>query len=283
MHGMTKVLIALCALASLVLAALTMAFAANADAIRGDYAQLDARYRQALADNQQKEAQWGEERTNKRMQIESLNNTLAERDRVIADLQNERSVLRVELEQARARAVAIENKIDQLAATTDTQAALIRGYRDEVRDLRNEQVSMARREVQLVDRINDLESQREVLDQTTRALREQLAEAQLALEAAMAGRDVDEAADEVEYLGPPIRSRVVEVFTSPAGDEMAVIAAGTNSGLRENMRLSIIRGEQFLANFVITRADPQRAVGRIDKLSRPVEVREGDMVLTRLD
>ncbi len=287
MHTSTKFLIVLCSLLAVLLAAMTITYAANADRIVDSV--RSERLARAAAESEARSAVAAatQEKAELEKRVASLQNTMTELESKVRGLESERATLRSDKEQAVSQASAIRNRIDQLAATSQTQADVIKGYREQVLALQAEQLASGRREIELVDRLNDLESQREVLDSTARTLREQLAEAQLAMQAAGGGQAViakdTTAGEPFEPKGLDVRARILDAFTSPAGQEMVLIDAGSNSGLRENMKLTIAReGGTFLANVIITKVDPRQSVGRLDKLGRSVDVRKGDMVFSQL-
>src|SRR5690606_9916276 len=237
---------------------------------------------EAKANAAAEQAAAGQLRAEFEKKLLALQNEIADRETRISDLQRERSDLLVERDRAIADATAIRNRIDQLVATANSQATLIKGYRDEVSALRTEQLAANRREIDLVDRINDLESQTEVLEQTARALREQLAEAQMALQTAMASGGGAAGATAArggvfESTGPLIRGRITQIEKTPAGFDLAVIDVGSQSGIQENMLLNIVRGGTFVGTMVVTRADPRQAVGRIELVSRNTKVQPNDM------
>lgn len=287
MHIVTKVLIVFCAVFCLLLSALTVSYASNADKLAKALRDEEAARLAAEAAASTELAKLGQERATFQLQIEALNNTIRAREQTIDSLQREQTNLRTEKEEAVAAAAAIRNRIDQLVATVDNQATIIKGYRDEVSALRTEQLAANRREIDLVDRINDLESQTEVLEQTARALREQLAEAQMALQTAMASGGGAGAATAArggvfESTGPLIRGRITQIEKTPAGFDLAVIDVGSQSGIQENMLLNIVRGGTFVGTMVITRADPRQAVGRIELVRSDAKVQPNDVVLSRL-
>lgn len=282
MHIVTKVLIVFCAVFCLLLSALTVSYASNADKLAKALRDEEAARLAAEAAASTELAKLGQERATFQLQIEALNNTIRAREQTIDSLQREQTNLRTEKEEAVAAAAAIRNRIDQLVATVDNQATIIKGYRDEVSALRTEQLAANRREIELIDRINDLQSQTEVLEQTTRALREQLAEAQQALQTAMTTGGVGQARSGPFEATTPIRGRIREVLQHPAGGSLAVIDVGSQSGVRENMLLNITRGAQFIGTMVITKADPRQAVGRIQFVAGGQQVAENDDVLSLL-
>jgi predicted nucleic acid-binding Zn-ribbon protein len=290
-HIVTKFLIVFVAIMGLIVSALTMAFAANASAIRSSFneertrrTQADANYNALVQQSAQEKATAGE-------RSKAVEAALNEARSAIATLQAERTDLRSKLESAQADAASIRNQISQLGATTDTQAALIKAYREEAGGLRNDLFTARKKEVELLDRINDLESAREVLEQNARALKEQLEETRVQLQTAQqsggaaSGVAVTTTASQArELAGPLVRARVTETFKSPAGDDMVVIDQGANRGLKADTLMNVVRGDRFVASIVIVTAEPNRSVGRVTLASRDSgTISSGDSVLSRLD
>ncbi len=283
MHAVTKILVVFCAILSLVLAALTMAYAANAGAIKSSLMSERAAKIAAESAAKNEVAQFAQERVSAEERFRSLQSELAARAKEVSDLQSQRTTLIADLERATAEVASIRNQIAQLGATTQTQAAVITNYHQEVTALRNEMLASSKREIDLVDRINDLESAREVLEQNSRALKEQLEEAKLAVQNAGRGGTGSVADEPRELAGPLIRARVLEVMKSPSGDDLVVISEGANRGLKPNALLHIIRGgDVFVGSVVITAVEPGQAVGKLNLYGKPMSVQSGDTVLSRL-
>lgn len=286
MHWLTKVLVIFAAVLSVLLAGLTISMASNADRIVSDYEQERARRVAAEAVRADEAGRASQEQSRLAAQGEQLSKDLASRDADVRRLETENSRLLADKNKAEAARQSIEAKIAELGETARTQATLITNYRDEVTLLRKNELSFRQRSIELDDRISDLESQREVLDQTVRALQEQLAEAQLAAQqnlSGTAGGATARANDAVTLGGPLVRGRIEKVETDTAtGAILAKINLGTNDSVKENTKLFIGRDREFVANLVIIRSDLQWAVGRIDTLGRNVKVQEGDWVVSRL-
>lgn len=282
MHIVTKILAVFGAILSVLLAALTISYSANADKITEafrDEQNAKIAY-QSAAQNQI--ADWNAEKARLQGQIDSAANEKASIEALMKTLQSDLANKSADLQKARLDDQSVKNTVDNLTATAKANAALIEALTKEIGELRNERIASTRRETELVDRLNDLESQRQVLEQNTRALQEQLAEAKLTLERVKSGNTT--ASDQpYTYTGPLIQGRVLSVSASPAGGELAEISEGSNSGVKANMKFSIVREGKFIANVVMTTVDLGRSVGRIDKLGRTVEIRSGDIVLSRLD
>ena len=296
MHIVTKILIVFCAILSLVLAALAIAYSANANALHDAYKNMYVLKIAAEESARNEIAQYGQEKAAATERLQSLQNTNQALASEVSGLQKERTDLRTQLEISKAEATAIQNQIGQFTATTQTQTDLIKNYRDEVTTLRDNLLSAQKREIDLVDRINELESAREVLEQNARALKEQLEETKLALQSAQqnqssglpgggsaaTGRAGDAPAREMP--GNVVRAQIDDVFTSPAGDAMVVISEGANRGIKENSLMHVIRGsDQFVGSVVVTAVEPGRSVGRFNSYGKKVAAQKGDAVLSRLN
>lgn len=288
MHIVTKILIVFCAVLSLLLAALTMAYAANAGTLRSSIkAEMNLK-NAALAEAGQQVAQASKLMNDQEKNLLSLNDMLASQQKDIANLQAERTQLRTDVQRAQADADRAASQIAQFTATTQTQAALIKNYRDEVTTLRETSLQKERQSIELLDKINDLSSAREVLEQNARALKEQLEELKLAnstLAQSAASGGVTNMASKSnmphELPGPLVRARVSETFKSPAGDDMVVISEGSNRGLKENIQMNVSHNDSFVAKIVLTRVEPTRAVGKVTFKTGTITV--DDTVLSRLE
>jgi hypothetical protein len=278
-HIVTKVLVVFAAVLAVLLSALTMAYAVNSDRI---VASINSeRNKRDVIETQLQltKAQVRDEQLALSRQLEEVRREAAARDGRIRELESERARLLTNVEKEANRAEAIRGEIGQLNASVGTLTRLTENYRDEVTQLRENELGYRRREIELVDRINDLESQREVLEQSTRALQEQLAEARRAIEQ---GVPTAEGARTPGFTPSiAINGRVTNVIRDTAtGKPMAMINVGANNQVRENMQLVITRNGQFVGNLIITRTDLQWSLGEIDYLGRNIDVQAGDIVQT---
>ncbi|MFN0132771.1 MAG: hypothetical protein ACKVW3_09640 [Phycisphaerales bacterium] len=288
MHTVTKALVVFAALLLVLLSALTMAFSINADRIVADRRAIMDAKRMADETAGSAIAKGAEEQARLNGQVEALNKDKTSLAARISALEAERAQLIAQVRAAEDGRASIAGQIGQLGETSRTQALLIQNYRDEVTKLRDNELNYRKREIELVDRNNDLESQVEVLQQSTRALQEQLVEAR---------RTIDASGVALGTLGGPgggpytpsiaISGTVSRVFPDPATKKpMAQINVGSNNQVRENMELTISRGDQFVAKFVVTSVDLGWAIGEIKyfdlgKNNQPKnEVRQNDRVHT---
>ncbi|HMN39597.1 MAG TPA: hypothetical protein PKE29_02050 [Phycisphaerales bacterium] len=291
MHIVTKILMVFCAVLSLLLAALTMAYAANANALKSSIAAERNAASAAKSTASAQLAEHANEMTNQTARLTAIENTLRQKEVEVANLQKERTDLSSRVQQAEADANSIRNQISQAAATVQTQAKLIDSYRSEVGALRQTMLDVEKRNIELTDKINDLASQREVLEQNARALKEQLEETKLNLQAAQSAgagsvgsgvANMSSRAPVRELPGPLVRASVTEVFKSASGDDMVVINEGSNRGLKEGVLMNVVRADAFVATIVLTKIEPTGSVGRVTT-TRTGAVQSGDTVLSRLD
>lgn len=282
MHWVTKVFAVLTALLAVGVAALTIAYTANAEQIRAEYSE-EVQRRQAAEDTARNAAtKAAAEQQRLTNDIESLNNSIGELETQIASMQRERTQLLRDLESARADSLSVQAQLDQLSATNETLSTIVSRYRDEVTALREEELRSAQREIELSDRTSELSGQLEVAIENNRALQEQLVELRDQLNTARAGGGAVASADGgTVRASVPVRARVTGVRTGPSGETLVQIDAGTSDRLRERMELSLVRGDRFLGKVIVTNVDIEESVGRVDYLGlEPVAVVQGDMVMS---
>lgn len=281
MHTVTKVLVVFASILCVLLAALTMAYSVNVGRIVDDRHNEINRRLAAEAMAADRVAQGSEEQARMMLEIQQLQDQKTQLNSTITSLQNERSRLNQDLSAAVTSRDAIMGQIAQAVATSKTQALLIEQYRDEVTKLRDNELSYKTREIELTDRLNDLESAIEVKDQSVRALQEQLVEARRTIDSGGAA-----GANAIRTGMPyapsiPITGKIVKTAKDAAtGNPVATINVGTNNQVRKDMLLAITRGGEFVGNLVITKTDLGWAEGKIDYLGKKVEAREGDVVMS---
>ncbi len=284
MHVLTKIFVVIAAVLSIALSALVIAYAVNTDRVATDYTAVQAKLTAAEAQARAQIAAASEEQARLSRTVDQLNTELATRTAEIQRLQSEKATLVADRDRAEAARQGVESKIAELGETAKTQAELIRSYRDEVTTLRGNELQYRTRALEMDDRLSDLESQREVLEQNYRALQEELAELRRDRDAALAGTTGAGSNQPFVYSGPLINGRVENVSVDPASKRtLAQINVGTNDRVQENMTFYIVRNNEFLGNLVVTTTDLRTAVGVVNTLNmQGVEIKPGDLVLSRL-
>lgn len=286
MHILTKVFVVLAAVLSLMLAAATMIYAHNAEAVRGAFQRAElARVLSERTLTAQAETHARERAT--------LMGEIGARDQQLADVRADLDALKIENDRIRREKFAAESEterikgqISQLGVASQTQATLISSYKDEVSSLRDSELRFRDERLSLEDVIADQASQIEVFQQEIRALEEQLAGARADLERARTGVAAAEGATPsapVSLSGPPIFGTVKAVqLEAGTGKTLVQVDLGANDRMRENVKLLVFRGNTFVANLVIRRVDLQDSLAEVSLLAPGLQVNAGDRVTTRL-
>lgn len=281
MHILTKVFIVFAAVLSLVLAALTMAYSVNADAIVSKYTDAQKAAATAEAAQQAATSAAADKAAVDARQIHDLQILVSDLAARNASLVTENSSLSASVQSEKNRADAIENQIGDSLETTKAQAEVIDSLRRELAALRESELGLRRMALNYEDRVNDLASQNDVLNATVRALQEQLASAQRAAEMALGGVSGDDGSP-YEASGPVIRGQVTQVSTDPAsGEALIELNVGSNDRVSENMQMHVGRGMSFVATLVVVRTDLQSSVARIALTNDGQSVQAGDLVVSR--
>ncbi|MEO0511754.1 MAG: hypothetical protein AAF108_02510 [Planctomycetota bacterium] len=279
MHALTKIFAVMATVLALVVATLASFQSLNAGKIRGEFENIQTRQRANEASLQSQATEESEQITSLRVERQALTDEITQLRTDLTELENEKIQAEARERKAVADAVQVTRQIGQLAQTVETQQALIASYREEVQDLRAGELAFRKREIDLVDRLNDLESQNGVLDQTVRALQVELADLQGRIAQGNGGTG-DEGI--VEIFGDPITGEVVRV-RDDAGRQIAQIDLGSRDRMRNRARLYILRGKDFLAQLILEDVDLDSAVGVVDTLGEAISIRPGDTVVTSLE
>lgn len=283
MHIVTKFLVVFAAVLSLLLSGLTIAYTSNAHALREGIQAAQNEKAQALSQAGAVTAAAAAERESLQAKISELETALQQAVTRTADLQGENAKLLAEVNGLKQASVTHSAQIDQFTAVQQTYAALSKAQSDELNTLRQKELESARKEIELSDRINDLLGELEVSRETARSLQEQLVGARESLDRAQQGGSslgVVEGSPALVRAPANFRSQVIDVRTDESGNTMVTIPAGASDGLREKMRLSIVRSG-FLATLVLERVDQNESIGRVDFLGRAgsVQIQAGDQVI----
>ncbi len=241
MHVLTKVLVALTALASVALATLTMAYAVNADRIVQELRTEKARSAAAKADLDLQNVEWS-------TQLEARNDVIQDLNAKLTDALDRVRGLQVQLakvegdkaEAERARA-AIQGELGNLATSVQTFVQLTSTLTNENDDLRDRFIRQNEELIELADRLNDTESQRAVLDATVRQLEQQLQALQASGALGMGLRGTPNRTG-------PVQGEVRDVALDSGSDKTLVeVNLGTNDGVSQGTILRATRNGNFVA------------------------------------
>ncbi len=284
MHVLTKIFVFLAAVLSVALSGLVIAYAVNTDRVLSNYTSLQAVSAAQDAKIAELQSKLSSGQIGDRATVEQLNRDLANREAELRDLQQAKAQLESDKNRAEAARQAVESKIAELGETVKTQAGLIASYTDEVRKLRTSEFNSRKASLDMEDRMSDLESQKEVLEQNYRALQEELAEVRRSTELAKSGGDTTVAAGSqpFTYSGPVIFGLVDEVAKDTAtGGTLVKINIGANDRVSKNMKFGIVRNGEFIGNLVIISTDLKWSIAKFDDLNTGKAVETGDKVQSR--
>ncbi len=282
MHILTKAFMVIATLLSVALSALVIAYAANTDKIRQDYSEVKVELEATKAALSAGTSTQSQQIVRLEQQVGDLTSRLSDANSKVTALQDERATLQRDKAQAVADKTSAESKISEQTEVARTQATLLTNLGDEVRTLRKNELVYKQRQLEMEDRLNDLQAQRDVLDQNYRALQEELAQLKQGTTTTVAGGGAATNAP-FQYSGPVIMGKVESVQRDPGNNRtLAKLSIGSNDRVAKNMLMRVVRNNQFIANVVVTQADLSYSIGAVDTLGKQVEVREGDTVVSRL-
>jgi TolA-binding protein len=279
-HILTKFLVIMAAVLAVLLSGLTIAYSSNAQRLREavDNERKSAEAAKAAAG--EVTAQSAAERESLNKKIEDLNASLSSIRQTISQLQGDNAQLLSDKKRLELDGASYQARIDQFIALSEAHAKLDEARAKELEELRVKQLSYARKEIELGDRINDLAGQLEVSQETSRALQEQLVSARQDLDRAKGGGVAD--ASGLKKAPATFRGRITNVTKDDAtGTTLVTINAGSNDRLTEKMELNIVR-DGFVAKVVLTRVDLNTAIGTVNFLGRDVSVQVNDLVMPTL-
>lgn len=283
MHIVTKFLVVIAAILSMVLAGLAIAYSHNADRIvaelkiqRDRAAKSDAT---AAAEGTQRAA----ESQSLQDKIKALEASLQEQTAKVTSLLSENTRLLAEANALKQASVTHSAQINDFTAVVQTYQNLQKAQSEELNTLRTKELDASRKEIELSDRINDLDGELMVTREANRSLQEQLVALREQFDRAQAGGGASPGSSVGDgvYLRAPagFQARVTDVRLD-AGATLVEIDAGVSDKLKGGMSLNITRGSVFLAKLVLTEVQQNRSVGRVDFLGKDgtVQVSKGDVV-----
>ncbi len=280
MHFLTKFLVVVAAVLSVLLAGLSVAATSNTDAVAGRLGELERNYESALA-------QVSDLETRAQLQRELLEGRIAEARSARADAEADTERLRASLSNERRRLEEARRSVERFNSQIESFQALIATLEEadsaraaEVRELREDQIESARREIAMTDTINELAGRLEVLQETNRALQEEMTELRERAERLAEGGGEIGAGERATRRAPAdLNTRVASVSEDPRGGQIVSIDAGTRDGLGEDMRLVVTRNGAFVATLIVERAGLNESVASVDVAGDGMSVSAGDVVV----
>ncbi len=258
MHILTKFFVFIAAILSVLLAGLSIAYTFNANEIATQMQRAKAQANAAVAEANANLATSEQRVSGLQSDLTVRDTQLAERDTRIVRLESDLSNLSADIAALEAERATYSTRIDEFTTLISTAQSLDAARAEELRALRDDLLTFARREIELTDRINDLVSQLEVSQATVRSLQETIVQLQ---EGGDAGGDPS---DRNPIAPDGFRARVTDVRADGAGRTLVAIDAGSSDGLRQGTRLSVSDQSGFVAVIVIDQVNLNTASGYVD-------------------
>lgn len=278
MHTVTKFLVVLAAVAGIALSSLTIAFAVNNRGVLIDYDRLRSTNEALQAREQEASASAQAEADRLRREQDALRQQITASASELLRLQGETAELRRDKLTANQQVTTLQNQISQANETTRMLTALSDRFAAELNELRSTELALRQNEIDLLDRIADLQSNNESLTATVRGLREQIA--RMDSDQGGAGGTAVTSADVTTF----VTGQIMETQRDASGATLARVDLGSQDGLARGKRLFIIRNEggnrRLVGHFNVQSADLQFAEGVVDTLGLELSPRRGDIVVS---
>lgn len=277
MHTITKFLVVLAAAAGIALSSLTIAFAVNNRGVLMDYSRLQQANEVLQASAQESSATAQAEADRLRREQDALRQQISANAAELLRLQGETAELRRDKLTAGQQVTTLQNQISQSNETTRMLTELSDRFAAEVNELRSTELALRQNEIDLLDRIADLQGNNEALTASVRGLREQIAR----MDADQGGGDAGTGSPDVAAF---VTGQIMETERDASGAVLARVDLGSNDGLARGKRLFIIRNvdgaPRLVGHFNVRSADHQFAEGVVDSLGLELTPRRGDIVVS---
>ncbi len=288
MSPLTKAFVVLVTVLSVLLVALVVPYVAQTEdyesqirALEGKVASADLSARVAEQKNSAAQERELEIKSRHSQQIEDLTKARIR-------LQTERDDAKAAATQGNRALAQFKAELSRLSAAAVQDANLLTVTTADLKLTRQTLVDAQTKLVQLGDRNNELESQRDSLNRQVRRLGEKMVSLEqdnVELRGLLAKvpeqyRQEISTGETAQVPSPasyPIAGTITDVQLA-AGTQLVQIDVGSKDGVETNMKFLVHRNDQYVGTFVVDRVESAIAAGRM-VLSKG-EVRSGDQIYT---
>lgn len=272
MHVLTKIFVVFASFLSVLLVALTVAYASNSGELVSQVKALKDQCNTLSAQRALDNADRDKELREREMQRDEQAKLVREREAEILQLKTQIADISRSLAMIKLEKEQVDAKLTQLIATSSTQADLLDRLTEEVNRRREEGLALERRNIELQDEINDLNSQLDVAHAHESKLEEQVK----SLSDQLAGNVEQTSGENI----PPVQvfGRIVSVETTRTGEIYVEVNLGSSDQLRKGHELRIVRGDEYIGTLSLQKVDVNRSVGKVVRLRRGMDVQVNDSV-----
>lgn len=277
MSPLTKALVLLVTILSIVLVALVVPFVAQTDDLNAEISELQTKVRVADAsavkangDKLQLEAELAKAGTD---QSDTINNLLTERTTLTQTV----ATLEAQLKESSSQTAKLSTTISLMSATQDQLTNLLKGRNEIVSEAQASNVDLKKQNAQLAQANNDLDAQVNGLSRTVRLLNEKIVDLQEQAAGTTATASASAAASQA-FGGEEIRASITGIQNV---DDIVLVSlnVGANDAVSPNTKFVIFRnGDQFVGTATIKSVDETVSVAKIDSAKSKILV--GDNAMT---
>jgi predicted nucleic acid-binding Zn-ribbon protein len=263
----TKIFIVLVMVLSVLLVALVVPFVVNTDTYK-------AKWRDETSRRQVAEFNAAARENDLATFINTLNETIRQRDDQIARLQASVNTKDTEIQNLQAEVIQLQNanqdvraQLARLSTGLQQQTQINGMLQDEIKDRREKMLVLQTRNVELNDKVRELLTTVDTLTSQVRLQKEQYADLRSQneeLERKLEAAGPKVAQSQGVAFDPKVAIRGLVTDVRPVGDDTLIaLNVGSNDGVRENMRFMLHRGDKFLGNAVIVKLDTNSCAARV--------------------
>lgn len=288
MSPLTKAFALLVTVLSVLLVALVVPYVAKTEDFSTKIQSLEGQMHaaEARASSAQQEVSAAQERASEQSAL--LNQQVSNLTQELIRLQTETDDARGQALQGQRKLAQLDAELSRLSAAAVQDSQLLSATTVDLKETRHSLIDAQTKLVQLGDRNNELESQRDSLTRQVRRIGEQmvaLEQDNVTLRGVLARVPEQYRAElktgEVQAVpftpATPIAGLITDVQLA-AGTQIVQVDVGSKDGVEVNMKFLVHRENQYVGTYVVDRVESAASAGRI-VLSRG-EVKSGDSIYT---
>jgi len=276
---LTKILIVLLAVFSIVLSAIVVVYVANSDNYRQKSGALQTQYNAAVEKEKEAKRELEDRKKKYQQQEDALNNKMT-------SLQAEYTQIETKLKEAEREKAVLLQKVDSWTSitkdfytTNDKQGQLLENTLEELNKAKAEKIKTTKELNETTNTLIEKMAIIETLESEKRRLIEAKAELQIQVDKYLQpiGRTV-----EAPVPVTPERTRVLPVMprTKDIGlkglvkqvdlkNSLARISLGSADGVKDGMKFHVTRGDEFICDISIIDVDAEESVGLLELVQQP--------------
>jgi len=276
LSSLTKVIVLLVNVMSIVLVALVIAFVTNTEKLGDELKQMQNELQAARRKAGMAQSDLETERDQHQKQVFTLNTEVNALKGRLAELQAAKAEAETEAQQLNRQMTELNTNYTTLVAAEKQNARLLENVTVELKDAQEKVVDQSKKLIELTMRNNELEGSLEGYSRQIRRIRESVQGYQQRineLENMFAGLS-DECRQQVAQrredqtpvleANVPIAGQVTAVDKAADNLTLLQVNVGKNDGVSRAMRFMVHRGDRYLGTLVIETVDATASAGHVE-------------------